>query len=54
MGFISFILMQLLAAYTVLVEPILRTNFYRMLKKQLNLEAGARVLYYRTQVLWET
>ena len=53
MGFISFILMQLLAAYTVLVEPILRTNFYRMLKKQLNLEAGARVLYYRTQVLWE-
>lgn len=53
MGFISFLLTQLLAAYTVLVEPILRTNFYRMLKKQVNIDAGARVLFYRTQVLWE-
>ncbi len=54
MGFISFLLMQLLAAYTVLVEPFLRTNFYRLLKKQLNkAEAGARILFYRTQVLWE-
>jgi len=53
MGFISFLLMQLLAAYTVLVEPLLRTNFYRMLKKRLNVDASARLLYYRTQVLWE-
>lgn len=53
MGFISTILMLLLAAYTVLIEPFLRTNFYRMLKRQLNVEAGARILYYRTQVLWE-
>lgn len=53
MGFFSFILMQLMAAYTVLVEPFLRTNFYRMLKKQLNIEATARILFYRTQLLWE-
>lgn len=53
MGFISFILMQLLAAYTLLVEPFLRTNFYRMLKKKLKVDATARLLYYRTQVLWE-
>jgi membrane protease YdiL (CAAX protease family) len=53
MGFFSFLLMQLMAAYTVLVEPLLRTNFYRMVKKQLNVEGGARVLFYRTQVLWE-
>lgn len=53
MGFISFLLMQLMAAYTVLVEPLLRTNFYRTLKRQLNIEAGARILFYRTQVLWE-
>lgn len=53
MGFISFLLMQLMAAYTVLVEPFLRTNFYRMLKKQLNIDPGARILFYRTQVLWE-
>jgi len=53
MGFISFLLMQLLAAYTVLVEPIARTNFYRMFKKRLNIDTTARLLYYRTQVLWE-
>jgi len=53
MAFISFLLMQLMAAYTVLVEPFLRTNFFRMLKKQLSVETGARVLFYRTQVLWE-
>jgi membrane protease YdiL (CAAX protease family) len=53
MAFISFLLMQLMAAYTVLVEPFLRTNFYRMLKKQLNIEATARILFYRTQILWE-
>jgi hypothetical protein len=53
MGFISFLLMQLLAAYTVLVEPFLRTNIYRRVKKQLNVEPAARLLYYRTQVLWE-
>jgi membrane protease YdiL (CAAX protease family) len=53
MAFISFLLMQLLAAYTVLVEPFLRTNFYRMLKKQLNIDTHARVLFYRTQVIWE-
>ena len=49
----SFILMQLLAAYTVLVEPLLRYNFYRNLKKQLSIETGARILFYRTQILWE-
>jgi membrane protease YdiL (CAAX protease family) len=53
MAFLSFILMQLMAAFTVLVEPILRTNFYRMLKKQLNIDPTARLLFYRTQVLWE-
>jgi membrane protease YdiL (CAAX protease family) len=53
MPFISFLLMQLLAAYTVLVEPFLRTNFYRNLKKQLNIDPSARILFYRTQVLWE-
>jgi membrane protease YdiL (CAAX protease family) len=53
MGFFSFLLMQLMAAYTVLVEPFLRTNFYRMLKKQLNIDPSARLLFYRTQVLWE-
>jgi membrane protease YdiL (CAAX protease family) len=53
MAFFSFLLTQLMAAYTLLVEPFLRTNFYRMLKKQLNTAPDARILYYRTQVLWE-
>jgi uncharacterized protein len=53
MGFFSFILMQLMAAYMVLVEPLLRANFYRNLKKQLPVDPNARLLYYRTQVLWE-
>lgn len=53
MAIVSFFLMQLLAAYTVLVEPFLRTNFYRNLKKQLNIDPSARLLFYRTQVLWE-
>ncbi len=53
MGLFSALLSQLLAAYTVLVEPFLRTNFYRNLKKQLNIDPSARILYYRTQVLWE-
>jgi membrane protease YdiL (CAAX protease family) len=53
MAFLSFLLTQLMAAYTLLVEPFLRTNFYRMLKKQLNTASDARILYYRTQVLWE-
>lgn len=53
MAFASFIMMQLLAAYTVLGEPLLRTNFYRNLKKQLSIDPTARVLFYRTQVLWE-
>jgi membrane protease YdiL (CAAX protease family) len=53
MGLISALLAQLLAAYTVLVEPFLRTNFYRNLKKQLNVDPSARLLFYRTQVLWE-
>jgi membrane protease YdiL (CAAX protease family) len=53
MSFVSFIMMQLLAAYTVLVEPFLRTNFYRNLKKQLAVDPSARILFYRTQVLWE-
>ena len=50
---ISDILTLLLAAYTVLVEPFLRTNFYRNLKKTLTTDPNARLLYYRTQVLWE-
>jgi len=37
----------------VLVEPFLRTNFYRNLKKQLKVDPSARLLFYRTQVLWE-
>ncbi len=49
----NFILMQLLAAYTVLAEPFLRTNFYRNLKKQLKVDPSSRILFYRTQVLWE-
>jgi membrane protease YdiL (CAAX protease family) len=53
MGFISSLLILLLAAYTILVEPFLRTNFYRMLKKQLNVYAGARLLFYRTQLVWQ-
>jgi membrane protease YdiL (CAAX protease family) len=53
MGFLSFILMQLMAAYLVLVEPILRANFYRNLKKQQQVDPNARLLYYRTQILWE-
>ncbi len=53
MGFISTILTLLLAAYTVLVEPILRTNFYRNLKKQLKIDPNARLLFYRIQALWE-
>lgn len=47
------ILMLLLTAYTVLVEPFLRTYFYRRLKKQLKVDANARLLFYRTQLLWE-
>ena len=53
MGFISFLLSQLLAAYTILVEPIVRTNFYRNLKKQVKVNPQARLLFYRTQILWE-
>ncbi len=53
MSFVSSILILLLAAYTILVEPFLRTNFYRMLKKQLSANPGARILFYRTQVVWE-
>lgn len=53
MGFVSSILILLLAAYTILVEPFLRTNFYRTLKKQLTAVADARILFYRTQVIWE-
>ncbi|NJD58837.1 MAG: CPBP family intramembrane metalloprotease, partial [Anaerolineae bacterium] len=50
---LSFILMQLMAAYLVLVEPLLRANIYRNFKKQLPVDPHARLLYYRTQVLWE-
>jgi membrane protease YdiL (CAAX protease family) len=53
MGLVSAFLSQLLAAYTVLVEPFLRTNFYRNLKKQLQVDPAARLLFYRTQILWE-
>ncbi len=53
MGLVSAFLSQLLAAYTVLVEPFLRTNFYRNLKKQLQVDPSARLLFYRTQILWE-
>jgi membrane protease YdiL (CAAX protease family) len=53
MALVSDILTLLLAAYTVLVEPFLRTNFYRNLKKSLATDPHARLLYYRTQLLWE-
>jgi len=53
MALISFLLSLLLAAYTVLIEPFARTNFYRRLKKRLATDPSARLLYYRTQVLWE-
>jgi membrane protease YdiL (CAAX protease family) len=53
MALFSDILTLLLAAYTVLVEPFLRTNFYRNLKKALTTDPNARLLFYRTQVLWE-
>lgn len=53
MAFLSNLLTQLMAAYTILVEPFLRTNLYRMLKKRLNTASDARVLFYRTLVLWE-
>jgi membrane protease YdiL (CAAX protease family) len=53
MGLIFALLPQLFAAYTVLAEPFLRTNLYRNLKKQLNVDPSARILYYRTIILWE-
>jgi membrane protease YdiL (CAAX protease family) len=53
MGFISFLLTQLLAAYTLLVEPFVRTNFYRNFKRQLKANPSILLLFYRTQVLWE-
>jgi uncharacterized protein len=53
MGLVSALLSQLLAAYMVLVEPFLRTNFYRNLKKRLITDPSARLLFYSTQVLWE-
>ncbi len=53
MGTISSFLTLLLAAYTVLFEPLLRTNFYRNLKKQLKIDPNARLLFYRIQVVWE-
>src|SRR4030042_4211961 len=53
MSFFFFLLTQLLFAYTILVEPILRTTFYRRLKKQLSTDTTARLLFYRTQILWE-
>jgi membrane protease YdiL (CAAX protease family) len=53
MRIISNLIILLLAAYTVLVEPFVRTNFYRMLKKRLSTDPTARLLFYRTQVLWE-
>jgi membrane protease YdiL (CAAX protease family) len=53
MNLFSFLLSQMLFAYTVLVEPFLRINFYRQLKKQLSITPSARILFYRTQVLWE-
>jgi len=53
MNLLSYFLSLMLAAYTVLVEPIARTNFYRNFKRQLNADRGARLLFYRTQVLWE-
>jgi len=53
MNSLSFLLSQMLFAYTVLVEPFLRINFYRRLKKQLSISSSARLLFYRTQILWE-
>lgn len=53
MGLLLSFLPHMLFAYTVLVEPLLRINFYRAYKKQINIDTSARVLFYRTQVLWE-
>jgi membrane protease YdiL (CAAX protease family) len=53
MNMLSFLLSQLLFFYTLLVEPFLRINFYRRLKKQLGISSSTRILFYRTQVLWE-
>jgi membrane protease YdiL (CAAX protease family) len=53
MDLISYYLSVLLAAYSVLVEPFVRTSFYRSLKKQLGVIPAARVQFYRRQVGWE-
>ncbi len=53
LGTISSFIILLLAAYIVLAEPLLRTNFYRNLKKQLKTDPNARLLFYRIQVVWE-
>jgi uncharacterized protein len=53
MGLLLSFLPHLLFAYIVLVEPLLRINFYRAYKKQIKIEPSARLLFYRTQILWE-
>ena len=53
MGVIISFLPHLLFAYTVLVEPLSRINIYRLYKKQIKIDTSARLLFYRTQILWE-
>ena len=53
MGLLLSFLPHLLFAYTVLVEPFLRLNFYRLYKKQIKIDPSVRLLFYRTQILWE-
>jgi len=53
MGLLLSFLPHMLFAYTVLVEPFLRLNFYRLFKKQIKLDPTTRLLFYRTQILWE-
>ena len=53
MGILISFLPHMLFAYTVLVEPFLRINFFRAFKKQINIDTSARLLFYRTQILWE-
>lgn len=53
MGLLLSFLPHMLFAYTVLVEPFLRLNFYRLFNQQIKLDPTTRLLFYRTQILWE-
>jgi membrane protease YdiL (CAAX protease family) len=53
MGLLLSFLPHMLFAYIVLIEPLLRINFFRLYKKQLKIDSSALLLFYRTQILWE-